>query len=361
MRIVQIIDSLDAGGAERMAVNYANSLAPTLAFSGLVATRAEGPLLSELDPKVGYLFLQKKKTVDLKAALRLKEYCRDNKINFLHAHSSSYFIALLTKMMLPRLRIIWHDHNGMSEFLKQRPTTALKLASYFFSAIIVVNNLLEIWAKSNLKCKNVVYLPNFAAEPQVKFAGDFEMKGTAGKRILCLANLRPQKNHPMLLDVAALVKERFPDWTFHLVGKDFGDVYSATIKSRIIAENLQENVFLYGSVSDTHTAIVGCEISVITSVSEGLPVSVLECGAASKAVVVTNVGELASVVTDRTSGFVVESGDSGRFADAVIALIQNPDLRSSYGKALQIAVSQGYSAHAVMGRYRQLLEKIKNV
>ena len=60
MRILQLIDSLEAGGAERMAVNYANALATTLEFSSLVATRKEGPLLGEIDSKVIYLFLNKK-------------------------------------------------------------------------------------------------------------------------------------------------------------------------------------------------------------------------------------------------------------------------------------------------------------
>ena len=48
MRIVQLIDSLDAGGAERMAVNYANALSEKITFSGLVATRKEGLLLDKI-------------------------------------------------------------------------------------------------------------------------------------------------------------------------------------------------------------------------------------------------------------------------------------------------------------------------
>ena len=48
MRIVQLIDSLDAGGAECMAVNYANALSDTIAFSGLIATRKEGVLKQEI-------------------------------------------------------------------------------------------------------------------------------------------------------------------------------------------------------------------------------------------------------------------------------------------------------------------------
>ena len=75
MRILQLIDSLEAGGAERMAVNYANALATTLEFSSLVATRKEGPLLGEIDSKVIYLFLNKKKATRLWSVMALTFFC----------------------------------------------------------------------------------------------------------------------------------------------------------------------------------------------------------------------------------------------------------------------------------------------
>ena len=59
LRIVQLIDSLEPGGAERMAVNYANSLATVIPFSALITTRKEGALKKQLSPKVSYLFLNK--------------------------------------------------------------------------------------------------------------------------------------------------------------------------------------------------------------------------------------------------------------------------------------------------------------
>ena len=76
MRIVQVIDSLEAGGAEKMAVSYANALATTIDFSGIVTTRREGVLQSQLDINVSYLFLNKKSTLDYSAVFRLKKYCK---------------------------------------------------------------------------------------------------------------------------------------------------------------------------------------------------------------------------------------------------------------------------------------------
>ena len=63
MRIIQIIDSLEIGGAEKMAVNYANALYDKIEFSGLVVTRTEGNLKSQLHNSIPYLFLKKKTKV----------------------------------------------------------------------------------------------------------------------------------------------------------------------------------------------------------------------------------------------------------------------------------------------------------
>ncbi|WP_260850296.1 hypothetical protein [Flavobacterium anhuiense] len=69
MRVLQLIDSLEAGGAERIAINYANALTDKIEFSGLIATRKEGQLLAQLDKDVVYHFLNKKKQLILELFL----------------------------------------------------------------------------------------------------------------------------------------------------------------------------------------------------------------------------------------------------------------------------------------------------
>ena len=59
MRVLQLIDSIDAGGAERIAVTFANALADQNQTSHLCVTRAEGVLKDQLNPAVGFHFLKK--------------------------------------------------------------------------------------------------------------------------------------------------------------------------------------------------------------------------------------------------------------------------------------------------------------
>ena len=69
MKVLQIIDSLKAGGAERMAVNIANVLAKEGHDSHLCVTRKEGLLQQAIDPEVAYLFLNKKGKIGWRAIL----------------------------------------------------------------------------------------------------------------------------------------------------------------------------------------------------------------------------------------------------------------------------------------------------
>ena len=350
MRVVQIIDSLEVGGAEKMAINYANALSNRIEFSGLVATRAEGHLKSQLSDSVSYLFLKKTKTVDFPAAFRLKQYCKTNKIDFLQPHSSSYFIALLVKIIYPKIKIIWHDHNGLSEFISTQKSLVLKIASFFFKGIIVVNYKLKDWAQKELNCKKIVYFPNFTNEDSTVKAVTL-LKGIEGKRILCLANLRDQKNHFLLLNVAEKLKESHSDWTFHLVGKDFEDDYSRHLFESIANKGLENTVFIYGSKNDVVPIINQSEIAILTSKSEGLPVSLIEYGLCKKPVVSTNVGEIPLIIKNRINGCIVGVNEVDAFYESLLELMNNEVLRTQFGKALHQTILENHSEEGVINQY----------
>src|SRR5690606_12607902 len=109
MRILQLIDSLDAGGAERMAVNYANVLSELISYSALVTTRKEGALRAQLSDKVGYLFLNRKGKIGIRAVLKLRKFIKQHKVDVIHAHSTSFFVAVMVKLLYPKVKIVWHD------------------------------------------------------------------------------------------------------------------------------------------------------------------------------------------------------------------------------------------------------------
>jgi glycosyltransferase involved in cell wall biosynthesis len=356
MRILQLIDSLEAGGAERMAVNYANSLVDSLGFSALVATRKEGALLEQIDAKVTYLFLNKKSKLDFGALWRLRSFVILYSITHIHAHSSSFFMAFLLKLCCPSLKLIWHYHYGNNKEISNKRILIFKTLIPFFNGVISVNRNLKIWIENKLKFKKVIYLPNFTS--RTKEVNKTNPLGVEGKRILCLANLRPDKNHFLLLEIAQLLKADHPEWTFHLVGKDFDDDYSHAIKNKIKEVAMENQVFLYGSRTDVNFILKQCDIGILTSVSEGLPVTLLEYGMASLPVVVTAVGELPNIINSGVNGWLVPSNDAGSFYKALIALIADNSMRNRMALALQQTVLEGYSSKGVLQKYLQWLESL---
>ena len=356
MRILQLIDSLEAGGAERMAVNYANVLGDALGFSALVATRKEGSLLEQIDTKVNYLFLNKKKALDFGALRRLRSFVLQHSITHVHAHSTSFFMAFLLKLCCPSLKLIWHYHYGNDKGISNKRILIFKIIIPFFNGVIAVNQNLKVWIEDKLKYKEVIYLPNFISSN--KADNKTILEGVQDKRILSLANLRPDKNHFLLLEVARMLKASHPDWTFHLVGKDFEDAYSLSIRDTIKTFQLENQVFLYGSRTDVSCILSQSTIGILTSASEGLPVALLEYGMHQIPVVVTAVGELPSIIDNNVTGWLVPSNDAVSFYKALLALISDSSMRTRMGLALQQTVFEGYSSKGVLQKYLQWLESL---
>lgn len=359
MKVVQLIDSLEAGGAEKMAVNYANALSKKITFSGLVATRKEGLLSSQLTPKVSYLFLNRKSVIDFNAVFRLRKYLRKNKVNIIHAHSSSFFIAVLVKLTLPKINIVWHDHYGISQDLSLRKNISLKLGSIFFKGIISVNTALKVWAESYLFCEKVTFFPNFI-NPFFNSDEKLLLFGSEEKRIICVANLRPQKNHELLIKAAQLIKDKFPDWTFHLIGKDFKDSHSDKLKKIVYDLDLQKTVYFYGSVKNVGFALQKCNIAVLTSLSEGLPLAILEYGFYRLPVIATNVGEISKIITCKEEGMIIESDNINQLVDSLQNLIDNLSKRIEMGENLNKKIISHYGEEAIIGEYLLWLKSLTN-
>ena len=356
MRVLQLIDSLAPGGAERIAVNYANLLSCEIDRSFLCVTRAEGHLKDSIKPEVGYFFLKKKNKFDLRAVIRLIKFIRSHNIEILHAHSTSFFTATLVKLFLRDIKLIWHDHYGNSEFLSHRKHLVLKWCSNNFNHIFSVSKALKAWSEQNLNCKKVSFIPNFAV---LQDSGILQspLKGKKGQRIICLANLRPQKDHFTLLKAFSMVKKHHPNWTLHLVGKDFKDGYSSKIKQTIKTMNLSKSVFVYGSRNDVSHVLKQCDIGVLSSRSEGLPLSLLEYGLAKLPVITTKVGECDRVISKKTEGLIVPTNNYKDLSEAILFFIENSNAGLKAGQALNKKILNNFSPANVISRVSQIYKE----
>jgi len=345
MKVLQLIDTLDAGGSERMALNIANALVDEGVTSHLCATRRGGPLQNDLDGAVSFFLLKKKGKLDMQAFRRFLKWVKKEQIEIIHAHSTSIFLAVLAKINNKKLKIVWHDHYGMSQVIEKRPSRVLKVFSKYIDQTIAVNQILANWSKNTLRVEEVVFLKNFASLSK-KSLRETILQGIEGKRVICIANLRPQKNHLELIKAFSGSIENFPEWTLHLVGKSFKDDYSKAIEGCIVDQNLHDNVFLYGNRNDIKYILNQATIGVLASISEGLPVSLLEYANNALPVIVTDVGQCAEVVGN--NGIVIKDVEK-ELPQALIRLYEDKEnQRISMGLRLRESVCTTYSKEAFM-------------
>ena len=339
-----------------LAVNIANALAHKGIDSHICTTRKEGPLKDKINNDVGYLFLNRTKTIDFKAIRKLSYYVKNENIQILHAHSSSYFIAVCVKLLNPKIKIIWHDHFGGSEFLTNKSRKPIQRISFLFSSVIAVNSKLLKWSKENLKVKEYHLLNNFAVfgnESPRTF-----LKGEEGKRIVHVAGFREQKDHITLLKAFSIILKEKPDWTLHLIGKVHEGSYSEMVKKYILDNNLSRSVFIYGMCSDIEHVLKQSTIGVLSSKSEGLPISLLEYGLAKLPVLVTKVGECAKVVTNPAA--LTPSNDLEKFAHSLLSIIENENISNSIAEELADAITERYSEKYVTDNLVEIYQKVNN-
>jgi glycosyltransferase involved in cell wall biosynthesis len=346
MRVLQLIDSLDAGGAERIAVSYANALTDEIEFSGLIATRKEGQLYNQLNKSVSYLFLNKKRAIDFKSVFRLRRFIIKNQVAIIHAHGTSFFIAILVKLVFPKIRIIWHDHYGARSKESKSKNKVLIFCSFFFSSIIAVNLQLKEWSQKNMLCKKVVFIPNFAAiEDKSK---QTVLKGSENKRIVFLANLKNPKNHIAILKAFHELKLKDLGWTLHLIGRDYEDNYSQALKDFVNVNLLSNYIYIYGNRSDIQFILSQASVGILASTEEGFPVTLLEYALAGLAVVSSNVGYCSEIIDDEVSGLLFDPFNGSEIKEKLIKIIENEPLRNVLAENFRQNVNENYSEEMVI-------------
>ena len=333
--VMQVIDGLAFGGAERMAVNMANSLPRDRYRVHLCTTRSEGPLAALIHDDVGRIALNRSSRLsEPRAVYALLRYIRQHDIRILHSHQSTVFLCSLVSLFCPSVVIVWHDHWGEGY---ERSRWLYRLGTLRVRAIIAVNDQLASWAKEGLGFPEdrVHFARNFVVTASA--GGIPDLPPTTGRRIVCVANVRPQKDMVNLVMAVALVAKEIPDIQVLVVGNQGDLAYLETVKKAISEYGLGERVILLGARSDVTDILECCDIGVLSSEWEGLPLSLIEYGMAGLATVATNVGQCSEVLGNGRYGILVPPGDPQSLAEGIIGLLRSDSERKALGREFQCA------------------------
>lgn len=356
--VMHITDTLNAGGMERMGVNLVNFLPRDRYLPFLCTTREEGPLAAQVSEDVARLRLDRKHRFDLAAVHRLVAFSRVHHIQILHAHNASLFIAGLASLFPPYPAVVWHDNYGLYA-VEERPVWLYRSAAGRISGVIAVNQPLAEWSLTRMRipAKRIWYIPNFVCAAEVNGRPP-ALPGTAGQRIVCVAHFRPEKDHLTLLRAMMVVIRQVPTAHLLLVGASPDPARRELIQKEIIKQGLDRNVSLLGQRHDVPTILQACDIGVLSSVSEGLPLALLEYGMAELPAVATNIGQCAEVLDEGRAGILVPVGSHDQLARALLSLLQSPERRVVFGKKFHRRVLERYSPGPVVEQVCRVYETV---
>lgn len=178
----------------------------------------------------------------------------------------------------------------------------------------------------------------------------------AGARILlCVANFRPQKNHPLLLRAFDRASQAQPmqDWHLVLVGQDASE--RPACEAMAASLDSQARIHFAGKRAEAAAWMNEADAFVLSSDEEGLPLALLEAMRAGLPAVVTAVGGMPQVVTPET-GIVVPRGDETALA-AALQRLADETLRARLGRAARLRFATHYTQDAMLDQLECLYEE----
>lgn len=171
--------------------------------------------------------------------------------------------------------------------------------------------------------------------------------------IAAIASLIPLKGHRYLLEAIPAIARTVPDLRCLIVGDGPSRPLLEALVDRL---RIRGHVVFTGVLADAERNAVlrSSHVVVLPSLSEGLPVVVLEAMAFGKPIVATRVGGVPELIEHDVSGILVPPQDSAALAEAILAVASNGPKAEQLGRAARLRFDERFSFDEMRNRLRAI-------
>lgn len=174
-----------------------------------------------------------------------------------------------------------------------------------------------------------------------------------------VGRIDPLKDLETMIDAFALVRRDLPEARLRLFGPtpQGNEDYHAALADQVQRLGLGDAVTFEGPVPSSMRAFEAGHVVALSSISEGLPYSVIEAMMAGRPSVNTDVGGVAEIVgSDDRCGLVVPPRDPDALAAGLLALLSDPARRAAMGREARARATHLFSMDTFLASYRELYE-----
>ena len=357
-RVLQMIPTLGSGGAERLVmdiVRYIDQSEFEVSLVSLYSMEQTAEIYRTFcsDHNIPIYYLNKKPGIDLRMLYKLVTLFRKLKPHAVHTHLYAGIYAVIPNLCC-RIPVRLHTIHNMAD--RELPAVHRKIMRWAYHhgethpIAISPQEKKTIQEQYALPSKKVPLICN--GIDTMFFQREKKIVESLETRYICVARFSPQKNHAMLIEAFAYVKSQISNAKLYLVG---GGELENQIRTQVSRLGLQESVILTGETSEVKQYLSSCDVFVMASDYEGLPLSMLEAMATNLPVVSTKAGGVVDIVTHGIEGYLVDVGDAQGLSANMIAL-HDRTLRNLMGANARKRAEK-YDIRCMVKRYESIYKR----
>jgi glycosyltransferase involved in cell wall biosynthesis len=363
-----VLHSLSVGGAEVLAARLARQLGSAFRFL-FVCLDDLGTLGEELqDEAFSVVVLHRQAGLDWRATFRLAQLFRRQRVALVHAHQyTPFFYALTARCLGRRVPILFTEHGRhLPDYPRRKRIVANRLLLGRRDRVVGVGQAVRqaLIANEGIPAQRVAVIYNGIAAGA--FAGGSADRGSLRAELdlgaddlvlIQVARLDYLKDQATAVRTLQHVVAARPEARLILVGDG---PERAKIEAEVRARELTRYVRFLGQRGDVARLLGAADVFLLTSISEGIPLTVIEAMCAGLPVVSTAVGGVGEIVIEGQTGWLAPAGDDRRLAEHVLRLAAAPDLRRRMGEEgrdrARAVFSEGQMHAAYVRLYREMLD-----
>ena len=317
-------------------------------------------------------------------ACRLARFLKVRKAQLLHTNSLKSDVIGGIAGRLARVPVIWHLRDRIAtDYLPASAVTGFRWLARLLPNAILTNSQATLQALEPQAIQHHrVILKAGSMKTTLQVVHDGIPTGDAATEVSAssatgltslqesqeapliglVGRLSPWKGQHIFLEAAALVQKQFPEARFQIIGSAmFGEEeYEAQVREQCKTLGLSHCVEFTGFRTDVPDLIRQLDVLVHAStIGEPFGQVVVEGMIAGKPVVATNGGGVPEIVQDGVTGWLAPMGESAPMAEAIVKLLENPEMAAKMGAAGQQRVMDHFSieltARRVEAFYDQML------
>jgi len=314
--VIQVIDQLNAGGAERVLVNWANILHEKGQQSAVITTVGPGVLAKALQEDIELFDLRRKWKWNPFAMYRLVKILKNYDVIHVHSSHNLRYVWLASKLFRLKKIIFFHEHFYFEKISWHRR------AIYPKTKMICVSNFVRDWAiKNNLSTeKNVFILPNIIVPHLIDIAPGKKQKDIV--KIVMTGNIAPRKNIEFALEIFnELKKQLFENYNLTIIGSVTDKKYYTYLQNKITIYGLEKQVQFIHDCDNIQPILNQFDLALHPSKFETGPLVLIEYLAKSLPFLSSNTGEVPAQIGEELPGFIIKNNEPETWAAAIQEII----------------------------------------